>query len=747
MGDRRLLAATFALCLLLPRVGRAQHVESPLGEDHETTISADEISYDQKSNTISARGNVIITRGSTELRADEVRLNRATNEADAEGDVRITDAEGTATADAVHLNMDEETGVLNDAQIQSRRLRYSLSGTRVEKGLGQSYRIEGGQFTTCHCTEGAPSWSISGEQLGVTLGGYGTLSNGTFKVLDVPVLYIPRAIFPVQRERQSGFLLPRFGFSNLRGFQTLLPVYWAINKSQDATIALDLETSARAGIVGDYRYALSRETKGFLDASYFNESFRGAALSSPFQATTPENRWSVEAAHDQPFLGSSRLYDDVFLVSDDLFLREINTYAFEHSRMVAIRTLPFTETRAGIVQTWDRVALKGEGTYYQDLTGFQSQTLQRAPEIDLWGQSLLGQHMLGQINAQAVDFQRARSADGARLDVEPTAMLPLPLGPFAFGSVQAALRETAYHLTERQVSDTGQELPRDTSRELVQLSGEMGSSLSRIYPVSWFGLEKIKHTIEPQVNYLYIPAVEQSDLPLFDSIDRINRRNLVSYGLVSRFIGKFASPVQATGDESSDLLHSQIRELGRLSLMQSYDLTREIDPQQPGRSADHFSDIDLDGRVNPSRALSIRFHGNYDTGNNNISAARLGIFIEDPRARPAGSGDVPRLDTRTSAGISYRFLTQNQLQELDDNIVIRLADWAGFIYSSSYDVVANRFLDNYFGLRLISTCDCWALDFAVVDRTNPQEVEVRAQLTLAGLGSSKSSETRSAIAP
>ncbi len=747
MCDRRLLAAAFALCVIVPRLGRAQRTGSPLVEERETTINADEISYEQKSNTIVARGNVVIIHGTTELRADEVRLNRATNEADAEGAVRITDTEGTVSADSVHLNMDEETGVLTDAAIQSRRFRYSLTGARVEKGLGQSYRIEDGQFTTCHCTEGAPSWSLSGQQLGVTLGGYGTLNGGTFKVLDVPVLYIPRAVFPVQRDRQSGFLLPRFGFSNTRGFQTLLPFYWAIDKSQDVTIAPDLETSARAGVVGDYRYALSRETHGFLDASYFNESFRGASLSSPFQASTPENRWSVAAEHDQPLLGTARLYDDVFLVSDDLFLREINTYALEHSRMVAIRTLPFTETRAGILQTWDRLALKGEGTYYQDLTGFQSHTLQRAPEIDLWGQTLLGQHVLGAINAQAIDFQRAQSADGARLDIEPEAMLPLPLGPFAFGSVRTALRETAYHLTDRQVTETGQELQPDQARELVEISGEMGSSLSRVYPLTWFGLEKVKHTIEPQVNYLYIPSVEQSDLPLFDGIDRVNRRNLLSYGFVSRFIGKFAAPPQTSADPASDVLHSQIRELARFSLMQSYDLSREIDPQQPDRSPNHFSDVDVDGRINPSRALSVRFHSNYDAGNNNITAARLGIFIEDPRTRPAGSSDMPRLDTRTSAGISYRFLTQNQLQEVDDNIVIRLTDWAGFLYSSRYDIVANRFLDNYFGLRLISTCDCWALDFAVVDRTNPQEVEVRAQLTLAGLGSSKSSETRSATAP
>ncbi|MFI5397887.1 MAG: LPS-assembly protein LptD [Candidatus Binatia bacterium] len=737
MGDRRLLAAALALYALLAHAGHAQRMESPYVQEQEITIVAEELSYEQKTNSIIARGNVVITRGETELQADEVRFNRATNEADAQGNVRLTNSEGTVVADTVHMNLDEETGSLKDAEIRSLRSRYSLGGARVEKGLGQTYHIENGQFTTCHCAKGAPSWSISGRELDVTLEGYGTLAGGTFKVLDVPILYIPRAIFPVQQERQSGLLDPRFGFSNTRGFQTFLPVYWAINKSQDATVALDFETSARAGLVGEYRYTLSRETRGFLDGSYFNESFRGGTPVKPFETTIPENRWSVTAEHDQPLLGTSRLYGDLFLVSDDLFLREINTYAFEHSQDVAIRTLPFTQSHLAAVQLWDRVALKGEGTYYQDLTGFQSPTLQRAPEVDLWGQTLLGQHVLGQLTATAVDFQRARGVDGARLDIEPAAVLPLPLGRFAFGSVRAALRETAYHLTEDRLADTAQTLPQNQSRELFQLGAEMGASLSRIYPVTSFGLEKLKHTIEPTVEYLYTPAVSQANLPLFDGVDRINQRNLLTYGVVSRFIGKFSGSPSSAGDEtSSEAAHAQIRELGRFSLTQSVDISRKINPLQPDRAADHFSDIDFDGRLNPSRTLSVRFHTNYDAGNTNLSAAHVGLFIEDPRGAPSIT-EAPRLDTRTSAGISYRFLTQNLLQELDDNIVLRLTDSVGLLYSSRYDVVANRFLDNFFGLRLISTCDCWAFDFGVTDRTNPQELAVQAQVTLVGLGSSK----------
>ena len=695
---------------------------------------ADEMTYEQKGNAIVARGGVVITKGDTVLRADEVRIDQTTQEADASGKVRLTDPQGTIVADTMHLSLEDETGVLTQAQIQSHPMRYSLSGSRIEKGPGHTYRVENGTFTTCACTEGPPSWSISGRDLGVTVGGHGTLKGGTFKVLDVPIMYLPRAIFPAQLERQSGFLLPRFGVSNKRGFQTLLPFYWAISKSQDATLALDAETGARIGGIGEYRYAWSREISGLLNVSYFNESIRGIAPGKPFEATIPRDRWSVTADHVQPFLASSKFYADVFMVGDDLFLREINTYAFEHDHDVAVRTLPFTTTHLAAVQLWDRAALKLEGTYYQDLTGFQSRTLQRAPEVDVAAQKLLGGRILGELGATAVHFQRTRNVDGLRLDVAPTATLPLPLGRFAFGAVRLGLRETAYHLTDTHLLETGEELPRNRSRELIQLGAEVGTSLSRIYPTSWFGLEKVKHSLEPIAEYQYIPAVAQDDLAFFDGIDRINTRNLLSYGVVNRFLGKFPFPAEASGAErSSQAEHAHIRELARLTVMQSVDLSREIDPLQPHRPPHHFSDIDFDGRINPSSALSVRFRASYDAVNTNISAAHVGFFVADPRTLPSTA--THRFDMRTSASISYRFLTQNQLQEIDDTIVVRLTDWLAFRYSSRYDVVANRFLDNYFGIRLVSTCDCWSLDFAVTNRTNPQEVEVRAQLNLTGLGS------------
>jgi LPS-assembly protein len=738
MGGVRVLTGAVVL-LALMRIG-AQAADALLpgsgltAENEEVNVDAQEISFDQKNNVIIARGAVVLTRGAMTLRADEVHVNRTTNEADAIGNVTVTEPQGTIVADQMHLNLDEETGVLTEAQVHAHRLQYSLWGARIEKGVGQSYHIENGRFTSCRCGIGPPSWSLSGKEVQVSPDGYATLSHGSFNILDRPVLYLPKALLPLQRERQSGFLMPRFGASSQRGFQMLLPYYWAISKSQDATVAVDVETSARVGLVNEYRYALDRQSGGLLNFSYFNEFFRGATQGNNAETTIPVNRWSLSTKQTQQLGDDLRAYTDLFLVSDDLYLREINTYAFDHTHEVGIRTLPYLTSRAGIVKLWDRAALKSEGTYYQNVTPTDpvtqytipgpnaGETLQQAPSLSLWGQSRVGWDLLGDLNVGAVDYQRGHGADGFRLDLQPGLTVPLPLGRSVFGAVHTSVRETAYHLTDTLLLNSGptNTVPENQSRELVEVDGQVGTSLDRIYAVHMFGLEKLKHTIEPQVQYLYIPGVAQGDIPIFDGVDRVNRRNLLTYGVTSRFIGKFAEG-------------GGVRELARFSVAQSADVSREISFQETDRPPNHFTDLDLAARLSPSRFLSADFAATYDPSQTTFSSTRVSLFAEDPRDVPTENRRL--LEPRSSLRVSYQVLSQNTLQEADTSVVLRLTRWAAFLYSSRYNVVQNQFLDNFFGLRLVSTCDCWAVDFAVEDRTNPHEVAVRVQATLVGLGS------------
>lgn len=773
---RRAVAVLAGAAVLGAAAPAARGQATPADEVEGITVDAESISYDQGGDILSASGDVLIRRGDTTLEADTVELNRRTNEARAIGDALLTSPDGEIRARAIFLDLENETGELQEASIDAGRMGVSLSGSRIEKGLGQRYRIENGRFTTCNCEEGAPDWSIAGDSLDVTVDGYGTLEGGTFDILDVPVLWLPRAAFPVFRERQSGLLFPRVGISNRRGFQLVQPMYWAIDKAQDLTLSADIETSLRVGLIGEYRYAVSAATGGQFQVGYFNEFFRGnesdVRVPPGADPVPPENRWAVIGYHDQGVPGVEGLsgYLDTMIVGDDLFLREMNTFALDEREEVDLRTKPFTTSRLGLLQDWTRAALQAEAVYYQDLVGptveslvpdcvpsadedcieeteDESLVIQRLPELRLIAQQELGWGLMTDFTGSITNFQRSLGLAGVRGDFKPSLQLRLPLGRSLDGTVQVAFRETAYGLTENEMAGgfTGQDLidgpfidlPGGSSREIVEVRGALGTQVARIFDFPHFGLDKLKHTIEPQLDYLYVPDVNQDDLPVWDGIDRINERSLITYGFATRLLGRTAPTEEGERGE--------VFELSRLSVAQSYDPTRDIPPTSrldpitgqpvnPGQPGDHFSDIDVAWRVNPGPITSIRAYTTYDASENNVSSATLGVRLTEP-FRALDEGGRPRLFTRASFAAEYRFITDNILQLLDSSIALPVTDRVALLYAMRYDIDADSFLENYAGLRLLSSCDCWALNIGVTDTRNPNEIQVQAQFTLAGLGS------------
>ncbi len=769
-GGTLAYAALLCTAVLLAATAGAQQ------SSEEITIDAESLSYDRAGDLLSASGDVLIRRGETTLRADTVELNRRTSEARALGNAVLTSPEAEVRARAIFLDIENETGELHDAEIASDRLGYSLSGSRIEKGLGQRYHIENGRFTTCTCAEGAPDWSIAGDELDVEIDGYGRLEGGTFNIFDVPVLWLPRAAFPVFRERQTGFLLPRVGVSNRRGFQLLQPFYWSIDKTQDVTLSADLETSLRAGLITEYRYAYSANSIGAWEVAYFNEAFRGrttdVVVPPGADPNTPDNRWAVLGQHEQllPDLASGlSAYADLLLVGDDLFLREMNTLTVDQREDVDLRTRPFTRSQAGVLQEWRRAALTVDAVYYQDLVGpaveslepgcvptpeddcvrtadRESLVIQRLPEVRLISQHLFGFGLLGDVTGSVTNFQRSLGLAGVRGDIKPALQLRLPLGRSVFGSIRAAFRETAYGLTENEMAGgfTGQnridgpfiDLPSASSRETVEVRGLLGTEVARVFDFPHFGLDKLKHTIEPQLEYLYVPPIDQSDLPVFDGIDRINRRSLFTYGFSTRLLGRWA----AGGDDTP----GDVFELTRLSIAQSYDVIRDIPPTSafdettgqpinPGRG-DHFSDIDVLLRINPSPITAVRAYTTYDASENHVSSATVGVRLREPLATLDPSVR-PRLITRGTFNVEYRFITDSILQLLDSSFSLPITDRFGLLYAMRYDINADSFLENYVGIRLLSACDCWALNLGVIDTRNPNEVQVQAQFSLAGFGS------------
>ncbi len=773
----------------------------------EVTVDAATITYDQASNVITAHGAVKVTRGDMVLTADTVRVHRATQLAEAEGNVVLKDPQGTVTADAMTLNLVEETGALDTGSVFLNKNHYQLTGSHFEKLPGQSYRIDSGRFTTCLCAGGgAPSWSVRGERINVDLEGYGRVEHGAFEVNGTPILYFPYGLFPVRRDRQSGLLFPRFGYSNRRGFQFEQPLYLAINKSMDATLALDVETAARIGTLGEYRYALSEDTAGEMNGSYFNEKIRGASSSDIVNQnianpTIPMNRWSAGMVHDQWLPGGVHGFADVFRVSDDLFLREINLFTFNPSADVALRTRRFERSQVGVDRVFDRGLMISSSTWYQDFINPDRFVFQVPPRVQgVAVQRFLDDHLALTLAGEGANFARDQGFEGQRLDLRPEIEVPWHLSRYAYGSWRGGLRETAYTLADTSVpeqvnvnpADPGSKPPsilpaldKNATRELFTLGGEAHTQVARVYPFHSLGFDALKHTLEPSLNYLFVPRTDtrQAALPLFDDVDRVNRRSVFTYGLTSRLLGRSVPTTPASraaaeaakapagpaydpeGDDTlegatpdvraraalrkhddetpAEASRGPIRELGRFSIFQSYDVLNKggdfIDETDPKtgevipRGATRVSDLGVYLRLAPASFVTFEGRTDYDVNEGRAKGANIYLSLSDPRTF-TDDFSIESLRGRSRLSVGYRFVANSALQEVNGGLLLRLTKRYYGAFETRYDNISKKFLEVGGGIRVISDCECWVIDIGVSNRVNPNETQARVLVSLVGLG-------------
>jgi LPS-assembly protein len=737
----------------------------------EINLTADKLSTGNGSNQIEASGNVQIKREATTLKADEVRFNRATQDVEAKGKVSLDDPEWKLkSADSLKLNMGQETGEIENGDLFLEQGHISMTGRRFEKFGGQSYHVDDGFFTTCLCESGPPSWKFSAERMDLALDGVGTVKNSYFYILDVPVFYIPYGYFPLNTERQTGFLFPKFGHSTKDGFRFAQPFYWAMSKSSDATVEVDIETSSRYGFIGEFRTSFDRESDFRIHSSYFNEAWRNNAQDDVVDPTIanptiPKNRWSVIGSHRYTTRSDWLTYSDVAAFGDDLFTRElVDRFDLSGREGSDLRRSRFSESRFGLFKNWGNSFLKGEWKFYQDFIQPDDTTLQRTPQIAYWGRRFLAGFPLEfRWRADGVNYMRRKGGDGVRLDLRPEVLLPFRLASHLYGGFSVAPRETVYHLYSPVNSSD-----RNFSRELVEIRGNVGTSLSRVFNFNALGLSRVKHVIEPELSYLFVPGVNQKQIPLMDNVDRINRRNVLTFALTNRLWDKASSGLAPESDASVEQLNTgllgDIRRMASLRLALSYDIDKER------KGGDSLTDLDFNVRLTPLGYIDIALDGGVNPGPWQLTQTRLTFSISDPRPVLRRSLDLD-FNRPNSVGLSYHYLRRGPNSFLADNAnadidspvdcVVDPGDprctrkdtvgniGASMLYhltnnllvnvNSTYDARDSRFLGFRVFSKFLSFCECWTATFGVKQDVNPAKTSFSFDFTLLGLGNTRSS--------
>ncbi|MDD9911829.1 MAG: LPS assembly protein LptD [Alphaproteobacteria bacterium] len=195
------------------------------------SLQATEISFDDSTQTLVASGDVEITNGSQVIKANKVQYKQKTEEISAIGNVIYQDGNGQAlTLDELVLSGDLKKATLNEL-----RLRTEGLGEVLQASSGQLdnniYSLSDATYSPCKdCTNGRKPWQIRAKKISFNQAeNEMTYNHAVLNAYGIPVLYLPYFRHPVRgNEPKNGLLPPRFGNSTNLGTEVNLGYYYHI---------------------------------------------------------------------------------------------------------------------------------------------------------------------------------------------------------------------------------------------------------------------------------------------------------------------------------------------------------------------------------------------------------------------------------------------------------------------------------------------------------------------------------------
>ncbi len=612
-------------------------------------------------------------------------------------------------------------------------------GKTMEKIGNQKYKITSGGFTTC--VQPTPRWHLTSGTVLLNLDHYAILTNSLFRVKGVPVLYLPIFYYPINDEdRATGFLIPTYGTSTVRGNTFSNAFFWAINRSQDATFLYDYYSRTGQGFGSEYRYMAAPGSDG--QVRFYNLREHEAEYTDTNGATvvTPERRsYEIRGAMSQRLGRRFRARGRADYFSDITVQQTYNQNIYDASR----RSRIFSGSVTGTVGSWNVSGAFDRNEFFYGTT--QSTVRGGTPKVSAQrsDKPLFGSPAYFSMLVEGANFTAQRKTETSvvdnglsRFDIFPRVRFPFTKWQFLTISTTAAARYT-YWTERRDPANTSLNLADPISRNYYELAVQVaGPTFNRIWnrPGSGYA-EKLKHSIEPYFNVQRVSPIDDFDsFVQIDGIDVVvGKVTRIGYGVNNRLFRK-----PGGGGRSTEML--------TVALGQSYYTDARASQYDKyyqtsyGTAPSKFSPLSLQVRAWPSPGVNAQYRAEYDTSFDafrSMSAdATVAVsdwlnttfgwsqrrFVEGL----AGYDDPARLDHYINSASSWRVMRNR----------------VGGSYTLNYDVKSGRFLQqrllNYYNAQ----CCGFAIEYQQYDlsgynTTLPVKKDQRFNfsITLAGIGS------------
>lgn len=495
-------------------------------------------------------GNVDINQGNSRLQADEVQLHQKQPEGAAEP-VRTVDALGNVHYDDnqvilkgpkawSNLNTKDTNVWEGDYQMVGRQGR-GKADLMKQRGENRYTILENGSFTSC--LPGSNTWSVVGsEVIHDREEQVAEIWNARFKLGPVPVFYSPYLQLPVGDKRRSGFLIPNAKYSTSNYFEFYLPYYWNIAPNMDATITPHY-IHKRGNIMweNEFRY-LTQAGAGLMELDYLPSD---KVFQDEHPTESDKHRWLFYWQHAGVMDQVWRFNIDYTKVSDSSYFNDFSSKYGSSTDGYA--TQKFSVGYA--VQNFDATVSTKQFQVFSDQS---TPTYGAEPQLDVnWYQNNVGPFDT-RVYAQAVHFVNTDSdmPEATRVHLEPTINLPWS-NDWASLNTEAKLMATHYQQknVDNYNATRNAHLEESVNRTLPQFKMDGKLIFERDMALLADGYTQ---TLEPRMQYLYVPYRDQSNIQNYDSsllqsdysglfrdrtyggLDRIASANQLTTGVTTR---------------------------------------------------------------------------------------------------------------------------------------------------------------------------------------------------------------------
>lgn len=712
-------------------------------------IIADEISYDEKVNHYIASGNVVATKKDIKITADFVRFNYKTMKVFASGHVFMTSKEDFLTGSSLEIDLEAETGTIYEGTLFIKENHFYIKGHTIKKVGDNTYTADKASISTCDGDE--PAWKITGRNLKVTIEGYGFAKHAAFWIKRVPMMYTPYFIFPVKLKRQTGLLVPQMSYSDRNGLEYTQPFFWAINQSTDATF-YEHHIQHRGDKVGmEYRFVLNENSKGTLMVDYLNDrkiddgtgsSSKDWGYEDDGELRPNSDRYWFRMKHNQamPLGFSAKL--DLDILSDQDYLHEFKDgyTGFDETDYYFYKNFgrdldDYNDStrvnRLNLNKSWPNYSLNFETRWYDNVVIRRQKdvdtTLQKLPLIEFDGsrQQFFKTPFYFDLDTEYTRFYRKDGTPSEnvtschRVDAHPRFYLPLMFKNYFTFEPSYGIRATAWNIDE--YDNTPTESDRTQNRVIYDTKLDLSSEIYKTFDFNGKTIDRIKHAVRPQIVHDYIPEKDQDEYPSFDSLDRINKKNLVTYSITNTFTSrsKYFKKGSGQNEDNNELHYYTYREFMRIKLEQSYDINEanETDPLKWANTETKqpFSTIKGTLEFAPLNYFSMDANAEWTPYENEIVSHNVMAQLSDKRGDKLFVEHRYERDSKESIYTHCSLMISDRLSaygEYERNIYDKedIKKGAGFLYEAQ----------------------CWSIEAIYTDEADEQKYQF--MVNLLGLG-------------